>query len=279
MMDLLRSVGLNRYELNARLKPALLALLPVIIITLFWHPGAWTTAGSVVAIASACGVLYAMAQLARYRGRKVERSLRSEIGRAHTAKLLTHADDTFMPETKARYHAYLLGNRQVLSSADEESAEPDLAFRRARSAVDWLLENTKAGKNSPILLEENISYGFQRNLYGLKPFGVGLSLAAIVTHVFLLILRFPQGEQLGFGLAICAALVIVLFSWIFLVTKNSVADASLAYAQRLLAHCEPTATASRARRAPASTDQSGQTDAKSRKRKASTASSGNEPTA
>lgn len=72
MTDLLRSVGLSRYELNARLKPALLALLPAFLVALFWYPGAWSVVEPVTAAASACGMLYAIALLARNRGRAPE---------------------------------------------------------------------------------------------------------------------------------------------------------------------------------------------------------------
>jgi len=250
MTDLLRSVGLSRYELNARLKPALLALLPTLLVALFWYPGAWSVAASVTAAASACGVLYAIALLARNRGRAAERKLDREAGRNHTAKLLTHSDDTFTPETKARYHSYLRGHGNILSTIDEERAEPEVAFRRARSAVDWLLEHARTGGGSALLLDENVAYGFQRNVYGLKPFGTGLCVLALVLHVLLLGLTGPGAERFWFGVAVCVPLSLMLLYWWLVVAKNVVAEASLAYAQRLLANCEATTKVTRARRAP-----------------------------
>ncbi|MEX6506462.1 hypothetical protein [Jiella sp. M17.18] len=249
MTDLLRGVGLSRYELNARLKPALLALLPALVVGLFWYPGAWSAAGAVVAVGSACGVLYAIAQLARNRGRAAERRLGREVGRDNSAKLLTHSDDTLVAETKARYHAYLRNHGQILSTEEEEKAEPVLAFRRARSAVDWLLEHTRSGGGGQLLLDENVSYGFQRNLFGLKPFGIGLSVVAMAAHVLLLALVAQETEQFWLGVAICFPLLILVLGWSFLVTKGAVAEASLAYAQRFLANCEPATKAPRARRA------------------------------
>lgn len=248
MTDLLRSVGLSRYELNARLKPALLALLPPLVVALFWYPGAWSIIGSIVAAASACGVLYSIALLARNRGRTAERKLDREVGRNHTARLLTHADGTVLPETKARYHAYLRAHDRVLSTPEEEAAEPDAAFRRARSAVDWLLEHTRTGGGGALLLDENISYGFQRNLFGLKPFGLGLSALALVVHILLLALAVHEEEHFWVGAAVCIPLAAFLFGWLFLVTEGAVAEASLAYAQRLLANCESVTMAPRQRR-------------------------------
>ncbi|ACS43220.1 hypothetical protein [Methylorubrum extorquens] len=264
MTDPLRSVGLSRYELNARLKPALLALLPVIIVALFWYPGAWSIVGSVVAAASACGVLYGIAQLARYRGRIAEHKLNRQVGRNHTARLLTHSDETIVAETKVRYHAYLRTHDKVLSTPSEEQLEPELAFRRARSTVDWLLEHTRMGANASLLLDENVAYGFQRNLYGLKPFGIGLCIVALVAHVVLLAMTIVDGERFWLGVAVCGLLFVILFVWLVFVTKAAVAEASLAYAQRLLANCEPPASASRRR--PSSSSKSSTVPAKPRKR-------------
>lgn len=267
MTDLLRSVGLSRYELNARLKPALLALLPTASVALFWYPGAWSAVSSVVAAGSACGVLFAIAQLARNRGRAAERGLGRDVGRDHTARLLTHSDDTLLAETKARYHAYLRSHDRVLSTVDEERADSEVAFRRARSAVDWLLEHTRTGGGAVLLLDENISYGFQRNLLGLKPFGVGLSAIALVVHVLLLAVAVPEKERFWIGIASCIPLCAFLLGWLFLVTKGAVAEASLAYAQRLLANCEAGTVAVRSRRSSSGTARSPSGPAKSRKRK------------
>ncbi|MCA8894186.1 MAG: hypothetical protein KDA48_02925 [Amphiplicatus sp.] len=105
--DLLRNVGLDRYDINARLKPALFVLLPVFLTVAFWIPQARTIVGGAVSLLGACGLLYLMAQTARRFGRSVERRMEDKAGRKHSARLLTHADQTIAAETKERYHAYL----------------------------------------------------------------------------------------------------------------------------------------------------------------------------
>lgn len=266
MTDPLRSVGLSRYELNARLKPALLALLPIIVVALFWYPGAWSIVGSIVAAASACGVLYAIAQLGRHRGRVAEHKMKRDVWRNHTARLLTHSDGTIVAETKARYHAYSRAHDKVLSNSIEERLEPEIAFRRVRSAVDWLLEHTRTGAGASILLNENVAYGFQRNVYGLKPFGVELSVTSLVTNVLLFALTVPAADRFWLGVALCGLLTVIVFNWSFLATKAAVAQASLAYAQRLLANSEPLTTASHPRRRSTSANKGNPVPAKPRMR-------------
>lgn len=271
MTDLLRMVGLNRYELNARLKPALLAGLPALIVAVFWYPGAWSFAGTLVAAASACGVLYALAQFARRRGRAVEAVLNRDVGRNHTARLLTHLDDAIFEETKARYYAYLRSQGLVLSTASEEQAEPDLAFRRARSAVDWLLEHTRTGGGALFLLDENISYGFQRNLFGLKPYGIALSVISLAAHALLLFVVEIDAERFWFGVALCLPLAVLVCVWLLVVNKSAVVDASLAYAKRLLANCETSRITASAGRGSVGRDEVKRPTPKPRKRKETSA--------
>ena len=87
--------------------PALFVLLPVFLTVAFWIPQARTIVGGAVSLLGACGLLYLMAQTARRFGRSVERRMEDKAGRKHSARLLTHADQTIAAETKERYHAYL----------------------------------------------------------------------------------------------------------------------------------------------------------------------------
>ena len=238
MIDFLRSIGLDRYDLNARLRPALFVLLPVLVTALFWMPQARSFAGGIISFLSACGVLYFLSQAARQRGRAVERKLGDRVGRAHSARLLTHADDTINIETKARYHSYLRSHGRLISTRDEEAVDPREAQARARSAVDWLLEHTRPNSKTSLLFDENIAYGFRRNLLGMKPIAIVLCLLVLAAHAALLWLRPLDQETLWTGAILAVSFVVFILFWVFLVTKNFVEDASEAYALRLFSFCE-----------------------------------------
>lgn len=238
--DLLRGVGLDRYDINARLKPALFVLLPLFVTVAFWIPLARTGSGVVVSLLSACGLLYLIAQTARRLGRAVERRMGNAAGRKHSARLLLHADATIAAETKARYHAYLQSHGLSISAPEEEQVSPDTAFSRTRSAVDWLLEHTRPNAQKTLLFNENIAYGYHRNLYGMKPVGLLIAVTAITGHGALLWVRPLDEATLWIGLLIEAGLAVTVLLWSFVVTESSVSDASLAYAQQLFNHCETT---------------------------------------
>ena len=236
--SLLREVGLDRYDRNARLRPALLALLPALLVLAVWFPKVWTFFGTLVALIVSCGTLYFLAQLARARGRAVERALGTRAGRRHTALLLSHGDETLSAATKRRYHAFLKQHGLGLPTAEQEKADPGDAHARYRSAVDWLLEHPRPSARTPLLLDENIAYGFRRNLLGLKPVAIAILLCAMLANGLLLLRSKPDEVLLWGGLALEAAFAGALFVWIGGVSQAFVADASLSYAQRLLAQCE-----------------------------------------
>lgn len=240
--DILRSVGLDRYDINARLKPALLVLLPVFLTVAFWIPQARTVVGGIISLLSACGLLYLMTQTARRMGRSVERRMEDRAGRKHSARLLTHADKTIASETKKRYHAYLRSHGLSISTPEEELASPETAFDRTRSAIDWLLEHTRPNAQKSLLFTENIAYGYQRNLFGLKPIALIIAFTAIAGHGLLLWIRPLDETTLWIGLLIGVGLAATIFLWALIVTQASVVDASLSYAQQLFNQCETSAT-------------------------------------
>lgn len=242
MTEFLRGIGLDRYDLNARLRPALFVLLPVLVTALFWFPQARTFAGAIISVLSACGVLYFLAQAARQRGRAVEQRLGDRIGRAHSARMLTHADETINGETKARYYAFFRAHGRTMSTPEEEEADQRGARDRARAAVDWLLEHTRPAARTSLLFDENIAYGFRRNLFGMKPIAIVLCLLVLAVHGTLLWLRPLDTETYWAGVLLAVAFPVYIYCWLFLVTQAFVEDASTAYAMRLFSFCERNGT-------------------------------------
>lgn len=243
-LDLLKRAGLDRYDFNARLRPALFVLLPALILVTFWLPAARTFMGSIVTLLSACGLTYLLAQVARRRGRAAERALGDRAGRRHSARLLTHTDTTIAAPTKARYHAYLRASGGLeLSTSEEEAQDASLAYDRARSAVDWLLEHTRPSAKASLLFDDNIAYGFQRNLYGMKLLGVAIAVLCLVANAGLLWLRPLDDSQFWTAALLECGISALIFLWLSQVSAGSVEDASLAYAQKLFAQCERIARA------------------------------------
>ncbi len=174
----------NRYSLVARVYPALLALAPILWSAVVLFPKllsdfrSWSS--SILAIGCS---LYLLASISRACGKKAERKLYEVWGGWPTTMLLRHRDTTIDPITKARYHKGLLALQGVghMPTVNEEISDPIHADNVYWSATKHLIELRRSPKNH-LLEYENASYGFRRNLFGLKWLSVSIAfVAATVT--------------------------------------------------------------------------------------------------
>lgn len=212
--------------------------MPVVLVVGYWYPQVYSVGGSIVSFLGVCGLTYLMAQVARHSGRALEVRLGEQVGRLLSARLLTFGNSIISAETKKRYHAFLRSNGIKMSSPEAERSDPQLAFSRARSAVDWLLLYTLPSAKRSLLFNDNVAYGFTRNLRGLKFFGVTIATLSIIANTALVVVNLSNTNALRYGILIEIVLVIMLLTWIFLVTETLVCQSSLAYAQRLFSQCE-----------------------------------------
>ena len=232
----------DRYARKARLYPALLTLFPVFVTILLLFPMAYTSIGSaIVSLAIGCGVLMFLASNVRYLGRKKEQQLYKLWGGKPTTIWLRHSDRNLDALTKQRYHAFL--SKQVLDlklpSSSEEAANPLSADDCYESSVKWLLEYTRDKKKHPLVFEENINYGFHRNILALKPIAIAINLLCIGC---ILLGTYLQHHMLTFTdvrsvAALSIPLVMLLF-WVFLVSPDWVKSIAYAYARALFASCD-----------------------------------------
>ncbi|OYV25356.1 MAG: hypothetical protein B7X08_05940 [Acidocella sp. 20-63-7] len=234
---ILKSNGLDRYDRNARLYPAFLCLLPIFVVIALWLPRVWTLLGGLVSLVVACGLVYYLAQTVRYLGRQIEKKLGNRVGRLHSATLLTHSNAQIPADTKARYHKYLNDHGIAVPDRDLEMRDHSTALQGFRSAVDWLLEHTRPAAKTSMLLNENIAYGFRRNLLGLKPVAIPFTVLALAINTYFIATKDDQ-TRITAASIVDFLLIISLISWILIVKPMFVEDASLAYAQRFLAQCE-----------------------------------------
>ena len=160
----------DKYERVARLYPAILTVAPIVWSVLALFPDVTksfpSTLSTLVAVAVA---LYLMSSIARFLGGLAEKRLLARWGSWPTTIVLRHQDSTFDQFTKARYHRALekLSGLAAPTPA-EEHADAKRADDFYRSSTIKLKDGPAARANA-LVLEENISYGFRRNLYGLRP--------------------------------------------------------------------------------------------------------------
>ncbi len=228
---------LDRYSLGARVAPAFVSLIPAILAVGATAPETlslnWSGGATIVSIAAS----FFFAQFGRNFGKIKEPGLWAQWGGAPTTQLLRHRNTSINPLSRERYHKRLRQLRPDLPfpDAEAEAANPEKADTVYAELVRFLIERTRDTKRFPLVMKENINYGFLRNLWGLKPIGCSVALlsvaicAANVARVYLIGSVFPVVSAL-----MLSAAVVSLGLWVFWVTPNNVRVAADAYAHRLL---------------------------------------------
>ena len=186
MPDWLRPV-LDRYDRKARLRPALLSGLPLIVAIVLLIPQAGALWGSIGVVVIYCGGSILLIQIGRDRGKTLEGKLYKRWGGKPSVAMLRHADSRLPTPTKDRYRRFLSNAVPglTLPSPQEEQANVEQADARYDSANRWLLEHTRDHGQFGLLFVENMNYGFRRNLLGLKPIALGIDALALVLVIAL----------------------------------------------------------------------------------------------
>ncbi len=237
-----RFLGIDRYELQARVRPCFLTLAPFLIVAFGWFPEVRTIVGTVFSLLVSCGGIYLLSRYAQTVGHRLERDGSATIGRDHSAKLLSHLDEHIGREAKANYHAFLAAQGSPIKlrmpTREEEAADPAMAMDCYGRAVRWLIERSREDAGKRLLLDANIAYGFSRNLLALKPLALTILLGALVGNGAWTVHVMGSTGDPSPGIIIALALTVMLLAWLFMVNKSALIDASQTYGERLLSLCD-----------------------------------------
>lgn len=237
------------YERKARLWPALLALLPLIVTVELQYAYILSVLSNVITLAAASGGLYLLTNLCRELGKNLEPRLYKEWGGKPTTQLLRHSNTTIEGVTKRRYHSFLSGKiKESFPDAAQETNNPTGADDVYQSAIRWLLNHTRDTKKFGILFSENIAYGFRRNTLALKPIGLTIVFVSLVWTLAAQGIITMSSPYL-FNTSAVASLsdmsvisitisLVMLLVWVAFFTRRSVRTAAFTYAETLLRACD-----------------------------------------
>lgn len=175
-------VHLDRYILNARVLPMLVVTFPLVLAAYPWLPadafakdGLWATAAKWATTgASSAFLATVLSFVPRAFGTRLEERLWREWGGAPATAYLRYAHPELDQRQTAALHAKIarLDPSLHVPSKAEEEADPAAADQCYESMVRMLRARTWGPKNYPMLFDENVSYGFRRNLLGIRPIGI-----------------------------------------------------------------------------------------------------------
>lgn len=230
---------IDSYVVRARLFPAVLAIAPSIAFALAHFAHEWESVGlPQILISTAVAVLFfGFSDLSRRLGRRIEKKMFAHSGGRPFPTVLRHRDRLIDPKSKARYHAFLASQlgEDAPTSAFEVQA-PDKADEFYVLAGNWLRERTRDHSKYKVLFEENVVYGFRRNLLGLK--SIGLLVNALVVAASVWIISASEWTRTTEYGAVLVVAALHAFFFVVAVSEGSVRDASDQYGRQLALACE-----------------------------------------
>jgi hypothetical protein len=234
---------IDNYALRARLYPVILLFLPLIIcgISVSFAFNDYRYVSLSVLLTGT--LTYLCSQLGRDRGKRKEPKLWAIWGGAPTVQLLSYRNNHIDINTKWRYHSKLLVMCPVDTKPDEilEIIDPHRVNQVYISWTKYLISQTRDVNKFNVLLKENTSYGFRRNTWGLKSFGIMSCIVMFALNYisYMMTIHPPNVYEFpnSFFYSSVAILLLLVF-WVFVVTKNWVRVTAFAYAERLLESTE-----------------------------------------
>ena len=234
------SAGLNLmtdgYERKARLYPALLLFMPVAVVVACGLGTSISRVEAVCGLVVSCGGLLLLAQIARDAGKRKERSLFERWGGIPSVCIFRHLNARMDAITKARYHRRMsdLVREAKAPSPDEEAANPIAADGVYTSWSTYIRVNTRDIGKYALLFQENINYGYRRNVWGLRPIGIAVTSVSFACSVAWFYFRYRSAGQISVELIIASVVTLfLLLLWVFHFTADWVRVPADAYAERL----------------------------------------------
>jgi hypothetical protein len=159
-----------------------------------------------------------------------------------TTRTLAYQTTTLNPYTLARYHQQLCTLRPDLPlplSKEAEIADWPTAAAAYNSAVDFLREATRDKEQFPLVAEENMNYGYRRNLWAMKPVGITSSIIGFVACAIKTgSMYYSSASKDPTPMIATIVCVLLVTLWITRFTPDWVQTAGNEYAKQLLAACD-----------------------------------------
>lgn len=224
------------YSLKARVFPAFLVLLPAFLAISAWLPQDNIPKLAFLGLSGNVVLGFFAAERVRDVGKSKEPSLWKAWGGAPTTLLLRWSNTDITPATRNLWRASIEKiTGALLPNASSESRAPDKADKAYDAAILQLRERTRDAEKFPLVLKENIGYGFRRNLWAMKPVGITLSAAGTLAALFRFTAIKLNDEITDINSFTVFAICVIFFtSWTLVITKSWVRAAAFEYAKRLL---------------------------------------------
>jgi hypothetical protein len=226
----------STYSWKARIAPVILMAVPPVslaLVAVAWLPGAtrlWTCVGA--------ATLLLAGEIGRDRGRRRQAEVWAAWGGAPTTRRMRHrdADNAALHARRHRLLQRVVGDDLPLPDAEREAADPVGADQIYETATGVLRVRTHADRDRfPLVHAELASYGFRRNLVGLKPYAVAVAVGTLLLTIAVGAVLLAFHHRAGVSSLVLPLVVnaVALVGW-WRISDAWVRPVAEAYADRLL---------------------------------------------
>lgn len=228
---------MNSYNLKARVYPVILTIVPIIIIGIAYslHLKSYYQLLSSFGVTTASYFL--LSQLGRDKGKAIEKEMWKKWNGAPTTQILRYSDDSIDKHTKIKYHQKLKELTNIGNEINEEfeKISPKEADEIYQSWSKYLISKTRDSKKYNLLFQENINYGFRRNLFGLKSTSISIIIFLLIgSAIYSLIINGFKVILISDLIVSKIILMLILFFWIKVVKEKWIKTVAFSYAERLI---------------------------------------------
>jgi hypothetical protein len=226
----------REYTRRARLLPAALVGLPLALTAVALFPSQPSWWKGIVGLLSSGAVIAFVTQIARTQGARNEQALFERWGGPPTTQLLRYAAARSKVQVAEFHRSVSRATDRQLPDEASELSDPGAADEQYSVAVRKLRRLTDDRQKFALVFEENVTYGYRRNLYGLKRFGIGSAVIGALTAGTLAVLAAQdvvEGSTFALG-AVAVINLAIAAAWLYYVNDQWVREAGFTYAERLL---------------------------------------------
>lgn len=179
-MDFMTNLFSDQYNRTARLFPAVILLAPIFVAVCFLIPSVLEIPASYNFMTGLVAFIFlpVFANYTRKRGQKAQERLVAKWGGLPT-ELILKGNNTkrVSDDTRKRYINFLTS--KLKTNSNLVNVDIGVKSINIASAVDWLRNNTR-GKDFDLVAKENATYGFYRNLLGVKVEAITIAFSMII---------------------------------------------------------------------------------------------------
>ena len=222
------------YSTYARAFPVYITIAPIALVLFAVLPEGfdWKLGGAASIILVPFS--YLCKQIGGDLGRKRESALWAKWDGPPTTRFLRHGNNEFNVNTRNRIHDKLRSFGLYVPSQEEQNQNPQAADDFYESCVDELRRQTRDTDRFHLVFKGVKEYGFRRNIFALKPYGLPL---VVVFFCVCLVMGFDDWstEELS-SLVLVPALINLglIIVWLMWFTEKGVRLTADRYAHFLL---------------------------------------------